>query len=206
MKFLLSLFSTAALLSVMGTATYAQESTSASAEGKALAIGQQAPEWEELEGVDGKKHSSADVKDAKATVVIFMCNHCPVAQAYEGRVKELVTDYKDKGVEIVAVNVNNIEEDKLPAMRERAESQDFNFVYLYDPSQEIGRAFRATVTPHVFLLDSDWKLAYVGAIDDNMEIDKVEKHYVRDALDAVLAGNKPETDTTKQVGCGILYE
>ena len=92
------------------------------------------------------------------------------------------------------------------AMKERAEAKDFKFAYLYDPSQEIGRRFGATVTPHAFLLDNEQKLVYAGAIDDNMEVGKVEKHYLRDAIDAVLAGSKPETETTKAMGCGIKYE
>ena len=101
-------------------------------------------------------------------VVVFTCNHCPVAQAYEDRIVEIAADYKDKGVEVVAINVNNMEADKLPAMKERAEEKGFKFDYLYDPSQEIGRAFGATVTPHAFLLDGERNVVYIGAIDDNM--------------------------------------
>jgi thiol-disulfide isomerase/thioredoxin len=207
MKFLLSIFSTAALLSLIHSPTYAaEESASAAAEPKAVAMGESAPEWKDLEGVDGKKHSSADIKDAKGVVVVFTCNHCPVAKAYEDRIVALASDYQDKGIELVAINVNNVEEDKLPAMKERAEAKDFKFAYLYDPSQEIGRAFGATVTPHAFLLDGEQNLVYAGAIDDNMEVEKVEKQYLRDAVDDVLAGSKPETESTKPVGCGIQYE
>jgi thiol-disulfide isomerase/thioredoxin len=207
MKFLLSIFSAAALLSLLHSPSYAaDEPAGPTAESKAVAVGQSAPEWKELDGVDGKKHSSADIKDAKAVVVVFTCNHCPVAQAYEDRIVALANDYKDKGVELVAINVNNMEEDKLPAMKERAEAKGYEFAYLYDPSQGIGRAFGATVTPHAFLLDGEKSLVYAGAIDDNMEADKVEKHHLRDAIDAVLAGSKPETDSTKPMGCGIKYE
>jgi thiol-disulfide isomerase/thioredoxin len=206
MKFLLSVFSTAALLSLVEVSTYAQESASVAAEAKAVAVGEPAPHWKDLEGVDGQKHGSDELKDAKATVVVFTCNHCPVAQAYEDRIVALANDYKDKGVELVAINVNNVEEDKLPAMKERAKEKGFEFDYLYDPSQETGRAFGATVTPHAFLLDGDQQVAYAGAIDDNMEVDKVEKQHLRDAIDAVLAGSKPETNTTKPMGCGIQYE
>jgi hypothetical protein len=91
-------------------------------------------------------------------------------------------------------------------MKKRAEEKGFEFAYLYDPSQEIGRLFGATVTPHAFLLDSEGKLAYAGAIDDNMELAEVQQRYLRDALDAVLAGSKPEVDSIKPVGCGIRYE
>ena len=173
---------------------------------KEFTVGDPAPEWKDLIGVDDQKHSLSELKDAKAVVVVFTCNHCPVAQAYEDRIIELASAYKDKGVELVAINVNNIEDDKLPAMKTRAEEKDYQFEYLYDPSQEIGRAFGATVTPHAFLFDGERKLAYVGSIDDNMEVAKVEKHYLRDAIDSVLAGSKPETNSTKPAGCGIQYE
>lgn len=207
MKFLLSIFSTAALLSLLNSPGYAAgESASATAEPKAVAVGEAAPEWKDLEGIDGKKHSSADIKGVKGVIVVFTTNHCPIAQAYEDRIVALANDYKDKGVELVAINVNNMEEDKLPAMKERAKAKGFEFDYLYDPSQAVGRAFGAMVTPHVFLLDGKRHLVYAGAIDDNMEVDKVEKHYLRDAIDAVLAGSKPKTDSTKPVGCGIQYE
>lgn len=176
------------------------------AEKAGLELGGKAPAWSKLEGIDGKKHSLADLKDAKAIVVVFTCNHCPVAKAYEERLVALNNDYKEKGVALVAINVSNAEADKLPAMKERAEEKGFEFAYLYDPSQKIGRAFGATVTPHAFLLDKDKKLVYRGAIDDNQKIDKVEKHSLRDALDAVLAGKKPAVAETDQFGCGIGYE
>jgi peroxiredoxin len=183
----------------------AKDSPSTS-ENRALAVGDAAPEWKDLEGVDDEKHSLGDIKDAKAIVVVFTCNHCPVAQAYEDRIIQLAADYKDKGVEVVAINVNNNDADKLPAMKERAEEKGFKFDYLYDPSQEIGRAFGATVTPHAFLLDGEKKLVYVGAIDDNMEASEVKENYLRDAIDSVLAGSNPAKESTKPAGCGIQYE
>lgn len=206
MKFLLSILSTAALLAMVEVPTYAADATAPTPAAKAFAAGDPAPEWKELLGVDDQKHGLSELADAKAVVVIFTCNHCPVAQAYEDRLVELAADYKSQGVELVAINVNNMEDDKLPAMKQRAEAKGYKFAYLYDPSQEIGRAFGATVTPHAFLLDGKHKLAYAGAIDDQMEAAKVEKRYLRDAIDAVLAGNKPETDVTKPMGCGIQYE
>ena len=164
------------------------------------------PRGTDLAGVDDKQHSLGEHADAKAVVVVFTCNHCPVAVAYEDRLVEFANDYADKGVDVVAINVSNMEADKLPAMKERAEEKGFKFDYLYDPSQEIGRAYGAAVTPHVFLLDGDRNVAYIGSIDDNMNPEKVTKHYLRDAIDAVLAGSKPQDDTTKPMGCGIQYE
>jgi peroxiredoxin len=173
---------------------------------KGVKVGAEAPEWVDLEGVDGKLHKLTDLKDAKAVLVVFTCNHCPVAKAYEDRLVALYKDYHEKGVEIVAINVNNMEADKLPAMKERAKEKGFEFAYLYDPSQAIGRAYGATVTPHAFLLDGEHKVAYIGAIDDNMNAEKAEEHYVRDALNAVLSGETIKTSTTKPAGCGIQYE
>lgn len=172
----------------------------------AVGVGDAAPKWNNLDGVDGKSHSLSDLTDAKAVAVVFTCNHCPVAKAYEDRLIEYAADYGDKGVEVVAINVNNMEDDKLPAMEERAAKKQFNFAYLYDPSQQIGRDFGATVTPHVFLLDGERNIAYIGAIDDSINPDKVTKQHLRDATDAILAGSKPQVDTTKPVGCGIKYE
>lgn len=178
----------------------------AASEAAGVKVGDAAPKWEKLAGIDDEEHSFADLKDAKATVVVFTCNHCPVAQAYEDRLVALYDDYHDKGVELVAINVSNSNADKLPAMKKKAEEKGFEFQYLYDPSQAIGRAFGATVTPHAFLLDGKGHVAYIGAIDDEMNPDKVTEHYLRDAVDAVLAGNKPKTETSKPSGCGIHYE
>jgi len=179
---------------------------SESTEQKKLAVGDAAPAWEGLAGVDDQKHSLGEHADAKAVVVVFTCNHCPVAKAYEDRIIAIATDYADKDVDVVAINVNNMDADKLPAMKERAEEKGFKFDYLYDPSQEIGRAYGAAVTPHAFLLDGQRNVVYIGAIDDNMKADKATKPYLRNAIDAVLAGSKPETASTKPMGCGIQYE
>ncbi len=115
-------------------------------------------------------------------------------------------DYENKGVQFIAVNVNNIPEDRLDKMKERAESKGFNFPYLYDPTQKIARDYGATVTPHVFVLDKNRKIVYMGAVDDNMKVGEAKKHYLRDAIDALLAGKKPPEAVTKQFGCTIKYE
>ena len=171
-----------------------------------VGIGDPSPEWTNLVGIDDAPHSLGDLSDAIAIAVVFTCNHCPVAVAYEDRLVQLSKNYADQPFQLVAINVNNLEEDKLPAMKERAAEKGFDFPYLYDPSQEIGRAFGATVTPHAFLLDEGRKVVYMGAIDDNQASEKVEQHYLRDAIDAVLAGNEPTTSSTQQFGCSIRYE
>ena len=176
-------------------------------ENKGLEIGAQAPDWSNIPGTDDKDHSLKDLEEKKAVVMVFTCNHCPVAVMYEDRLVELQKDYEEQGVQVIAINVQDGEADNLPAMKQRAEQKGFNFPYLFDVSQESGKAYGAKVTPHVFLLDSERKLAYVGAIDDNPgDANEVKKTYLRDAIDAVLAGSQPETASTKPAGCGIRYE
>ena len=176
------------------------------AEQKGVKVGDPAPDWKGIIGVDDKQHSLSDYKDAKLIVLVFTCNHCPVAKAYEDRLIALQKDYKDKGVQVIAVNVNNIPEDRLDRMKERAKEKGFNFPYIYDSSQKMGHDYGARVTPHVFVLDSERKIAYIGAIDDNMDPAKVKKHYLRDALDALLQGKTPPVAETKAFGCTIKYE
>lgn len=171
-----------------------------------LKIGDPAPSWSGIIGIDDREHGLSDYGDAKAIVLVFTCNHCPVAKAYEDRLVALQKDYQAKGVQLVAVNVNTIAADRLDKMKERAKDKGFNFPYLYDESQKIGRDYGATCTPHVFVLDKDRKIAYMGAIDDTQAAAKVKKHFLRDALDAILAGEKPAKAATKQFGCSIKYD
>jgi peroxiredoxin len=172
----------------------------------AISVGEKAPDFSALPGIDDKKHGLGEYKDAKAVVVVFTCNHCPVAVAYEDRLVALQKDYKKRGVQIVAICSNPDEADKLDKLKERAEAKKFTFSYLRDDDQNIGKAYGAAVTPHVFLLDKDRKIAYMGSIDDNQNAEKVAKHYLRDAIDAVLSGKTPETTETRQFGCGIKYK
>jgi peroxiredoxin len=171
-----------------------------------LKIGEAAPEFTGIIGTDDQSHSLPEYKDAKAVLVVFTCNQCPVAKAYEDRLVAIQKDYAPKGVQVIAINVNKNEGNDLAAMKERAKDKSFNFPYLFDASQKSARNYGAVCTPHVFVLDKDRKLAYVGAIDDSMEADKVETSYVRDALDAVLAGKTPTKTETRPTGCGIHYE
>lgn len=171
-----------------------------------LTIGQAAPDFKDIIGTDDKPHSLADYADAKLVVVVFTCNHCPVAKAFEDRLVALQKDYGPKGVQLLAVNVNNLPEDKLDKMKERAKEKKFNFPYLYDSTQKIGRDYGAKVTPHVFVLDKNRKIAYMGAIEDKIAEKEVKERYLRSALDALLDGKKPDKQTTQQYGCSIKYE
>lgn len=173
---------------------------------KVLDIGSAAPSYQGLIGTDDKTHSLADLKDKKAVVIVFTTNHCPVAIACEDRIIELQKEYGPKGVQVVAINVNTGPEDGLDKMKERAQEKGFNFPYLFDPTQQVGRDFDAKVTPQFFVLDQDRKVAYMGLMDDQpLGEEEIKAHYVRDVLDALLAGKAPATPETKAQGCGIRY-
>jgi peroxiredoxin len=194
------------LLAVIAAAIGSSDLARAGKFNEKLSVGDAAPAWEKLPGVDGKSHSLSDLKSAKAVVVIFTCNHCPVAQACEERFKKLTTDFKDRGVAVVAISVSQYDPDDLPHMQERAKEQGFNFAYLQDASQEIGRKYGASSTPHVFVLNGERKIAYMGALDDNWEdAAEVKEPYTRRAVEAVLAGKMPEVTETRQQGCTIEY-
>jgi peroxiredoxin len=173
---------------------------------KVLDIGKPAPVWSELLGVDDKRHGLADLKDAKLVVVVFACNHCPVVKTYERRLIRFVDNYRDKGVEFVAISVSKQSSDQLPQMKTRASESGFNFSYLVDPSQKIAKAYGATCTPHVFVLDQQRRIAYMGKIDDHLDESKVTERFLRDAVDALLAGKQPEVTETRQTGCDIEFE
>ncbi|MGE5195582.1 MAG: thioredoxin family protein [Deltaproteobacteria bacterium] len=170
-----------------------------------LAIGDKAPDWENLPGVDGQAHSLNDYREAKAVVVVFTCNHCPVAKMYDDRLIEFAKKY-EKTVQVVAISVSRNGADGLEKMKTRASEKGFPFPYLYDETQKSGRSYGATVTPHFFLLDGERKIAYMGAFDDNFERKKAEKNYLIDAVKAVLEGKKPRVRESLQRGCGIDYE
>ena len=167
-------------------------------------IGDKPQGWEQLPGTDGKEHALADLTDAKAVAVIFTCNDCPVAIAYQDRIKQLAKDYGDQGLQVVAINVNKGE--SIFGMKLRAKAEDFQFPYLYDESQETAKSYGAVCTPHVFLLDGKRAIAYMGAFDDNWQKPAaVSKKYLEDAVIAVLDGKSPEVAESKQVGCAIRW-
>ena len=172
--------------------------TSTSSFAAGVEIGDKAPDFEAI-GVDGKVVTLDSVKDAKVVVVNFTCNECPVAKAYEDRFIEFAQKYEDRGVKMLAINVNVSE--NLEMMKERAQSKGFSFPYAYDESGDSARAYGATVTPHLFILDQDRRIAYMGSFDDKMS--EPTESFAVDAVEALLAGKKPETTTTKEFGCGI---
>ena len=161
-------------------------------------IGEKAPDFKAI-GIDGKSYSLESAKDAEVVVVCFTCNNCPVAKAYEDRFIAFSIKYEKKGVKFLAINVN--ENEDLTAMKERAQEKDFSFPYAYDASGDSARAYGAKVTPHIFVLDQNRKIAYMGSFDDKMN--DPSKHFAVDAVEAILAGKTPDPAVTKEVGCGI---
>lgn len=172
-------------------------------------VGDKATDFK-LKDVDGTYVSLSDYEDANGFIVIFTCNHCPYSVAYEDRIIEIDKKYKNKGYPVIAINPNDPDlypSDSYENMKVRAKEKGFTFPYLFDDGQEIYPQYGAKRTPHVFLLDksgSDYIVKYIGAIDDNYaDADAVEKPYLEDAIDALMAGNDPDPDFTKAIGCTI---
>ncbi|MES1209926.1 MAG: thioredoxin family protein [Pseudomonadota bacterium] len=178
--------------------------------GSALAIGAKLPALAtKMKNVDGKLVSIADVGGKAGTLVVFTCNHCPFAKGWEERIVDLGNSYAKKGVGVILINANDPathEEDGFAEMQTRAKSRGLQVPYVVDETSAVARAFGASVTPEAFLFDRKGKLVYHGAVDDNhKEPDKVQKRYLKDALDAVVAGKPPATPETKGIGCGIKF-
>ena len=173
-----------------------------------LEIGNQAPAWSKLPGVDDKEHSLTDLKNKEVVVVAFTCNSCPYSVDYEDRICAFVKEYcgTDSKVALVAINVNKVEEDALPAMKERATSKKFLFPYLFDETQKIAFEYGAARTPEFFVLNRDRKVVYMGAFDDNSVARKVEKNYLEEAVKSTLSGKAIEIAETNPIGCNIRFE
>jgi thiol-disulfide isomerase/thioredoxin len=182
-----------------------------------LAIGSPAPDFC-LPGIDGATHCLQDYASAKVLVVIFTCNHCPTAQLYETRIKQLVDDYKGQSVAFVAIQPNNpkavqLDElgytdlsDSFAEMKIRAAYRHFNFPYLYDgETQSVSRAYGPVATPHVYVFGPERKLLYDGRIDNNPRPQYVTRQDARIAIDEVLAGKPVEVPVTAAVGCSTKW-
>lgn len=173
---------------------------------RVLDIGDPAPAWQGLPGVDGKDHSLADLRERAAVVLVFTCNSCPYAVDVEDRLVALADDLRARDVAVVAVNVNQVPEDSPEAMKRKAEAQGFRFPYLFDETQQIARDYGATTTPEWFVLDGQRRIAYMGSLDDSPDGSQVTRRYVRAAVDAVLQGDAPEVTETIPIGCRIWFE
>lgn len=169
-----------------------------------LSIGDAGPAWVDLPGVDEKKHSLADLKDKPLVLVVFTCNSCPVSNDYEDRINAFAKKHASE-VAVVAINVNTVAADRMPQMQERAKEKKYVFPYLHDESQKIGKAYGAAFTPEFFLLNKERKVVFMGGMDDNSDADIVKHHYLEDAVQATLKGEKPATAETVSIGCRVRY-
>ncbi|MBL7815861.1 MAG: thioredoxin family protein [Saprospiraceae bacterium] len=169
-------------------------------------IGDKAEDFS-LKNTDGKMVSLKNYSQAKGYIVVFTCNSCPYAQAYEQRIIELHKKLEPQGYPIVAINPNDpaiASADSYDKMQERAKNQNYPFAYLMDEKQEVFPKFGATRTPHVFVLDKDLIVKYIGGIDDNPDDSQgVTINYVENAIESIKAGKSPDPSLTKAIGCSI---
>jgi peroxiredoxin len=177
---------------------------------KKLTVGDKAPDFSGLPAYDAatKQDASLTLGDIKEDVVVvcFAANHCPVVVAYEDRMIDFVNSIKGKPVKFVTIAVSDLDEDKIPGIKKYTTEHGSNYVYGYDESQAIGKAYGATNTPQFFVLNKDRKIVYMGALDDNGNEAKVAKTYLKDAVTATLAGKTPEVTETRPQGCGVRYK
>lgn len=168
-------------------------------------IGEVATDFK-LKNIDGKFFSLSDIKEAKGYIVVFTCNECPFSKMYEDRLIGLHNEYAPKGYSVVAINPNSSsenEKESFEAMKERATEKGFPFVYLVDDGKTYSQ-YGAVRTPHVFLLDKERKVQYIGTIDNNSrEAESVTEKYVENAIKALESGKKPEPNFTKAIGCPV---
>jgi peroxiredoxin len=174
-----------------------------------LAVGDIAPPFD-LPATDGKRYRLEDFASSRFLLVVFSCNHCPYAQAWEGRLIELAREYAPRGLAAVDINSNDSEnypDDSFDRMKERAKLKQYPFPYLRDESQEVARTYGALVTPHAYLFDTHRRLIFQGRIDDNWEKPHQVKHrYLRDALEDAFAGTSPRVPTTSVLGCSVKWK
>lgn len=177
--------------------------------GAGYKVGDKAEDFK-LQNIDGKYVSLADFDDAKGYIVVFTCNGCPYAKAYQDRIIALDKKYKASGYPVVAINPNNVDlksDDSMEAMKKRAQEKGYTFPYLKDSEYEVYKTYGATRTPHIYLLQKEngaLIVKYIGTIDDNyQDASAVQEAYLADAVDALIAGKDPDPSSTKAIGCTI---
>lgn len=175
-----------------------------------LTTGSSAPAFSHLRGTDGKEYSLSSFSDRKILVVVFSCNHCPYVQAYEPRMIAFQRDYAARGVQLVAINANETEhypEDNFEHMVERAKMKGYNLPYLRDDDQSVANAYGATHTPEFYVFDENRRLQYHGKFDDNhQKPEAVKSNFLRNAVEALLAGKKIPEPETYSIGCTIKWK
>jgi peroxiredoxin len=173
-----------------------------------ISIGDVAPDFS-LPDTVGGTWSASDAGETAATVVVFTCNHCPYALAWQDRIADVARDYGERRVRVLAINANDAERyprDSFDAMKDRVARESWPMPYLHDATQEVARAYGAQVTPDVFVLDAERRLRYRGAPEGDYEDPGEGASWLREALDAVLAGEEPARAETKPVGCSIKWK
>jgi peroxiredoxin len=184
------------------------EMAEASPDRATLPIGAPGPGFDGLLGTDGDRHGFSGFADREALVLIFSSNRCPTAKAYAGRMNELQRDYGPRGVQLLAINSNDphlYPDESYPRMIDRAAENAYSFPYLLDEGQRVAKAYGATCTFHVFVLDRERHLRYQGRFDDSRLVAKVTSHDLRNALDDVLAGRGVRVSTTRPFGCSLDF-
>lgn len=171
-------------------------------------IGQKAPDFENLQGVDGKQYSLSTFSAKQIVVLVFMANRCPTARVYSDRLTSLQTDYAQKGVQLLGINSDNqyfYSTESLSKMLGISEERNFNFPYLKDEDQSLAKKYGALVTLHAFVLDHQRRLRYRGRIDDSRDASKVTTNDLRNALDDLLESREVRTPETRPFACSIEY-
>lgn len=188
----------AILLSVFGIAFIITGMTNPNG----LSVGEKAENFS-LADISGKLVSLDSYADAKGYIVVFTCNNCPYAKAYQGRLASLHNEYAKKGFPVIAINTSDSPED----IKARAKEKNYPFAYLFDETQGVSKSYGATKTPHVYVLNKDRKVAYIGAIDNNYkDAAAADKTYVKDAVVALLANKEVKVTNTKAIGCSIKWK
>ena len=163
-----------------------------------------------LPATDGMNYGPNNFTVSTALVISFTCNHCPYAQAYDDRFIALAREFMPKGISFVAINSNDAvkyPDDSFENMKKRAAEKNYPYSYLFDETQFVAKSYGAVCTPHIFVLDEKRKLAYEGRIDDNWKDPKaVKSHDLRNAIEALLAGQPVPAPNTNPMGCSIKWK
>jgi len=171
-------------------------------------IGEKAPSFGDLQGVDGKKYSLSTFDDKQIVILLFMANRCPTARVYTDRLKTIQNEYGPKGVQLVGINSDSqyfFSDEALSRMIGVSAEREFNFPYLKDEDQSVAKKYGALVTFHAFVLDNERRLRYRGRVDDSRDPSKVTSNDLRDALDDLLEGREVKTPETRPFACSIEY-
>lgn len=182
-----------------------------SADDAGLKVGESAIDFS-LKNVDGNMVSLGSNASAKGYILVFTCNTCPYSKMYEDRIIALHDKYAGKGYPVLAIQPNDAQKssgDSYPNMQKRAKEKGFPFAYVIDETQETTKAYGATNTPHVYVLNKEsgsFKVAYIGAIDNNSrDAKKASRRYVEETIDVLMAGGTLDTTETKAIGCTIKW-